>query len=132
MLCCNYAVKTLYKLFAFRKKVLSKKIKLHRVLSAKHKAKILNTFKKIDFFIDGDNDTIQSLNRKLLSINKSLKLIIEEDAELKKSEWFSWREDINRATLVGEDLFVELEKNLSQEILYKERYLEKLKSGLKN
>lgn len=90
----------------------------------------LETLRAIDQNeIDADIEvkTIEALKNKLAGLEKSIKKISEEFDQLKHSEWFILKENIEKAKKQKRDMLKELEDKILSDIAEKENQLSKLR-----
>lgn len=71
--------------------------------------------------------TIEALKNKLAGLEKSIKKISQEFEQLKRSEWYILKENIEKAKKQNRDLLSELAEKLLTDIAKKENQLDKLK-----
>jgi len=78
---------------------------------------------------DVDN-SMEDLEQALLDIESSLKRIKQKIVALKRSEWYTWREKIDRAEKEERNLLKELEKKLQYQARIREKTISELKKEL--
>ena len=71
--------------------------------------------------------TIEALKNKLAGLEKSIKKISQEFEQLKRSEWYILKENIEKAKKQKRDILSELAEKLLTDIAKKENQLDKLK-----
>jgi uncharacterized protein YoaH (UPF0181 family) len=71
--------------------------------------------------------TIEALKNKLAGLEKSIKKISQEFEQLKRSEWYILKENIEKAKKQKRDILIELAEKLLTDIAKKENQLDKLK-----
>jgi len=77
--------------------------------------------------IPSEELTIEQLRRKLVIIEQSISKVEQEIEELKQSEWFILRENIEKAEKRNRDLLDELAEKLLTDIAKKENQLDELR-----
>lgn len=70
-----------------------------------------------------EEETNEVLEKLILSLRKALDRLNIEYNNLRKSEWYTWRESIKRAERQKRDLFAELEEKVLRDIAQKENIL---------
>ena len=77
-----------------------------------------------------EDTTIEKLEEILIGIENDL---IAQDVlykELKESEWYRWKINIDRAKKKGQDIFADIERNLLNEVVRKMEIIKELKKKL--
>ena len=87
----------------------------------------LQTIDQQEIAIEATAPTIEQLEKMLVSIENSILVLQDEYQQLIESEWFGWKKSFDKAKQKKTDIFLDLERNLLDDIVSKMKILSNLK-----